>query len=340
MSEFNAWPAPMDRVVRQTGRSRGVGLRRRYDTTMEDMWEAWTSPDRLRRWLGEVSGDLAEGGTVLLNMAGGEPATCTIIRCDAPHRLVATWSDAEVSETAVELRLRRDGDRTLVELEHLGFDAAAMGRVFGEGWEDFLFRLGQHVAGMEPWSRTWEDVRATLDPYWNPLAEDPAPDGRWPTVTVDGARADLAAHRTYGASQRDVWAALTDPKRLAVWFADVEVDGDRKGTSWRAVFTNGVASGTIRSCVPEREIVTTWKWDHQDSGSVLYLTLEPVTDGTLVRLEQRDAPSDGAGGYGAGWYAMLAGLGIHLDGRKPTEADWEADFALARHTVQPFHRSG
>lgn len=337
MADQHDRPHPIDRMVRQTGGTRGVGMRRHYDTTPEDIWDAWTSPERLRRWLGEVSGDLAEGGIVTLDM-DGETATCTIIRCDPPHRLVVTWSDANARNTTAQLRLGRDGDRTLLELEHLGFDEAELSRDFGEGWEDFLIRLGQYVADTDVSSPSWDEVRDTLDPYWLPLAGEPEHDDRWPTVTVDGDRATLTARRTFTASRHDVWRAITDPKPLAAWFADVEMSEDGsgegpEGTSWRAVFNNGAASGTIRECTADRRLVTTWRWDHESSGSVLLVTLQPAGAGTVVRIEQHDCPSDNAPGYGAGWYAMLAGLAIHLDGRVPTEADWDADFALARRTV-------
>ena len=334
----------IERAVLKTDRSRCVSLRRHYDSTPEDVWEAWTSPVRLRRWLGEVTGDLSEGGTLTLDMGEGESATIEIIRCDAPHRLVVNWSDPNVPDTTAHLRISADGERTLVEFEHIGHLDSDATRSFGEGWEDFLDRLGELLAGSAVTSRPWDEVTAALDPHWNPLAEAPTRDDRWPTVTPDGARVVIAAHRTYAAAPQNVWNAITDPKRLGAWFADVDTSDsgpgdDQEGRSWRAVFTNGAAAGTIRECTTGRELVTTWKWDHEDTGSVLHVTLEPVGEGTLLRIEQRDAPTDGASGYGAGWYAMLASLTIHLDGRKPTEADWEADFALAQRTVAPFTRA-
>ena len=36
-----------------------------YDTDIHDLWEACTNPERLARWIAEVSGDLRVGGTVL-----------------------------------------------------------------------------------------------------------------------------------------------------------------------------------------------------------------------------------------------------------------------------------
>lgn len=338
MTDLPTHAGQTERTVFRTGGSRGVRLRRRYDTSPRDVWDAWTSPDRLRRWLGEVTGDASEGGVVTLDMGAEESATCTIIRCDPPHRLVASWSDAEVDNTAVQLTLRPDDGTTILDLEHVGFPDSPLSRIFGEGWEDFLNRLGEHVAGTTVHSPSWDEVRTALDPHWNPLADDPAHENHWPTVTADGERAILNAQSTYPAPQGDVWAALTDPKQLATWFADVELSGGgsgdgHRGASWRAVFRNGGASGTIRECMAERTIVTTWQWDHEDIASVLHVTLEPAGDGTLVRIEQRDTSADYPAGYAAGWYAMLACLSIQLGGREPTETDWDADFAFALRTL-------
>lgn len=328
MSKYTA--GPVDRAIRVSGRSHSVWLRRHYDTTPDDVWEAWTSRDRLQRWLGEVTGELTEGGTVTLDMGEGERSEITIIRCDAPRRLVVSWSDPNVRRTAAQLTVRPDGAGTLLELEHLGYEDGDLSRSFGAGWEDFLDRLGQELAGAEVTSPSWEVIGATLNPFWKPLADAPAQDDRWPSVVISAGRAVLSAERTYAASPEIVWAAMTDVARLSRWFADVELDD---GGEWRAVFTNGAASGTIETCEAGRALVTSWKWDHETSGSVLEVRLEPRGGSTVVRIEQRDAPSDSAAGYGAGWYAMLGVLAIYLDGRKPTETDWDADFALAWRTL-------
>ena len=35
-----------------------------YDTDVDDLWQACTTPERLARWIAEVSGDLRVGGTI------------------------------------------------------------------------------------------------------------------------------------------------------------------------------------------------------------------------------------------------------------------------------------
>jgi uncharacterized protein YndB with AHSA1/START domain len=81
-------------------------------------------------------------------------------------------------------------------------------------------------------------------------------------------------------SPDEVWEALTEPERLEEWFAtEVELDARPGG---EGVFRWG--DGDERAAVvreleePERLVLD---WD--DGGSVV-VELEPVVDGTLVRV--------------------------------------------------------
>ena len=96
----------------ESGEVVSVLLRREYRASVEDVWDAVTDPERIRRWFMPVSGDLREGGDFQLEgNAGGQ-----ILRCDAPTLLRVTFG----SETSlVELRLTPDGDdATTLVLEH------------------------------------------------------------------------------------------------------------------------------------------------------------------------------------------------------------------------------
>jgi uncharacterized protein YndB with AHSA1/START domain len=67
----------------------GISLRlsRHVETSVEDLWAACTSPDRLRRWLGPVEGELRVGGS--FSIIG--QATGVVRTCEPPHRLIVTW---------------------------------------------------------------------------------------------------------------------------------------------------------------------------------------------------------------------------------------------------------
>ena len=59
----------------------------RYDSPIEDVWEALTTPERISRWFLPISGDYRLGGRYQLEgNAGGE-----ILECDRPHRFRVSW---------------------------------------------------------------------------------------------------------------------------------------------------------------------------------------------------------------------------------------------------------
>jgi uncharacterized protein YndB with AHSA1/START domain len=94
------------------GDARVAVFTRSYDTTIEDLWDACTNPERLRRWYTPVTGDLRVGGTFAqTNMGSG-----TILECDAPHVLRLSLGSG-VDE--IELRLSPEADGTTrLELQH------------------------------------------------------------------------------------------------------------------------------------------------------------------------------------------------------------------------------
>ncbi len=95
--------------------ARAILLRRTYAASIEDVWDACTDPDRLKRWFLPVTGDLRAGGTFQLEgNAGGE-----ILACEPPRRLRVTWVYGEGPSSEVEVRLFPAGaEETLFELEH------------------------------------------------------------------------------------------------------------------------------------------------------------------------------------------------------------------------------
>jgi uncharacterized protein YndB with AHSA1/START domain len=123
-----------------------VVIRRTYAAAVEDVWAAVTDPDRLRRWMLPVSGDLRVGGTYQLEgNAGGE-----IRRCEAPNRLSVTWG---MESSVVDVRLSADGDeRTVLDLEHsvpLEIAGSGAGALYvGPGWDISIQGLAGFLAGV------------------------------------------------------------------------------------------------------------------------------------------------------------------------------------------------
>jgi uncharacterized protein YndB with AHSA1/START domain len=138
------------RQVSRTGDEVNVLLKRNYPAGVEDVWDALTDPERMRRWFMPITGELKVGGSFQLQgNAGGE-----ILECVEPERLRVSWlygPDPGFSE--VEVRLTpEDGERTVVELEHVAvvpddfWDQFGPGAV-GVGWDLGLYGLALHLAG-------------------------------------------------------------------------------------------------------------------------------------------------------------------------------------------------
>ena len=129
------------------GEARVVTIRRVYDTTVEDLWDACTNPERIPRWFLPVTGDLQEGGRYQLEgNAGG-----TISQCEPPHRFDATWEfGGEISW--IELRLAPEPSGcSLFTLEHFAHADDERWTQFGPGavgvgWDLGLLGLRLHLA--------------------------------------------------------------------------------------------------------------------------------------------------------------------------------------------------
>jgi uncharacterized protein YndB with AHSA1/START domain len=121
-----------------------VQMDRRYPSSAADVWEALTDPDRIRRWMMPISGDLRVGGNFQLEgNAGGE-----ILRCERPNLLRVTFGDPS---SLVEVRLVEDGTDTVLTLEHTVPKAMAGGVAgalyVGPGWDGALLGLGLYLDG-------------------------------------------------------------------------------------------------------------------------------------------------------------------------------------------------
>jgi uncharacterized protein YndB with AHSA1/START domain len=118
---------------------------RTYSTTPDDLWNALTNPERLKRWFTPVSGDLRLGGRFQLE----GNASGTITTCQRQKALAVTWEyGGDLSW--VEVRLHAEsGERTRLELEHSAvprdhWKKFGPGAV-GVGWDLALLGLEQFL---------------------------------------------------------------------------------------------------------------------------------------------------------------------------------------------------
>jgi uncharacterized protein YndB with AHSA1/START domain len=134
-----------------------------YDTDVQDLWQACTTPDRLARWIARVTGDLHEGGTVHVAFTSTWTGPARIEVCDAPHHLLLTAEPGADDETQMEAWLTAEGPRTRLVVEERGLPVDKL-HFYGAGWQAHLEDLGRSlVSGGSVHPDGWSAERAAPD---------------------------------------------------------------------------------------------------------------------------------------------------------------------------------
>ena len=162
-------------TMRAIDEARGaIRVERVYDTDIDDLWGACTTPERLARWIAEVSGDLREGGrlSVMFTSAWTGPATIEV--CEAPHHLLLTTGAED--ESQVEAWLTVEGAQTRLVVEERGLPVGSL-HFYGAGWEAHLEDLATALASEGPvhpdgwsadepaaaWKARWEELTPAFE---------------------------------------------------------------------------------------------------------------------------------------------------------------------------------
>lgn len=142
-----------------------VRLEQVYDTGIDDLWEACTTPERLARWIAQVSGDLHVGATVHAVFTSTWTGPATIAVCEAPHHLVMRMDPGTDDETEIEAWLSAEGPRTRLVVEERGLPLTQL-HLHGAGWQVHLEDLARSlVLGGPAHTDGWSDQRAA--PGWH-----------------------------------------------------------------------------------------------------------------------------------------------------------------------------
>ncbi len=138
-------------------------LERTYDARAEDVFDAWTNPEVLRRWwvvnpawrtpVADV--DLRVGGAYRLSMEDPEAGAFHTVQGEyrevrRPERLVYSWcwEDGEGQTghvSTVTVDFVQDGERTTVVLEHSDLESPDSRDRHSHGWEACLEMLGTRI---------------------------------------------------------------------------------------------------------------------------------------------------------------------------------------------------
>ena len=124
-----------------------VRLEDRFDTDPDDLWAALTDPHRLARWLGEVDGDLHQGGEFRAHFfASGWEGTGHVEVCDPPRRLLVRTASPDQPDGVIEATLTADGDHTVLVIEDRGVPLDQIA-AYGAGDQVHVEDLAAHLAG-------------------------------------------------------------------------------------------------------------------------------------------------------------------------------------------------
>src|SRR5204862_5593983 len=123
-----------------------------------------------------------------------------------------------------------------------------------------------------------------------------------------------SSRSTPRSTRPTAWQAITEPERVARWFADVTpIDGI--GSPYRVDFGDGsAAGGRIRALDRGRSFAYTWAWEGED-GPVTLVTwaVEPTGGGSRIVLTHdgwTEAEVDAAtrDEHGDAWEGYMADL--------------------------------
>jgi uncharacterized protein YndB with AHSA1/START domain len=134
-------------------------IRRRVNATAEQIFDLWTKPDLMARWMSpfpgavncEANSDLRPGGAFSLVMSSAESSrevSGTYVEIDRPRKLVFTWTGPLTNnvDTLVTVELTPRGDETDLVLTHERLPTSAIHQGHTKGWGHILDHLTDAAA--------------------------------------------------------------------------------------------------------------------------------------------------------------------------------------------------
>ena len=146
-------------------------------------------------------------------------------------------------------------------------------------------------------------------------------------VDHDGAR--VAFQRLLRHPIEEVWAAITDPEQLEVWFMAKVKSETATGTLDMHHISGVHAAGRVLEWSPPRVYEYEWNVESgpglpQGEYSIVRWELTPTKEGTLLVLTHRRLTQSTARVFARGLKVFLDRLAAHLDGAPLPEPSWLA----------------
>ena len=115
-----------------------------YDTDVDALWQACTTPERLARWIARVDGELRVGGTVRAVFTSSWTGPARIEVCEAPHHLLLTTEPGTDEEGQIEAWLTAEGSRARLVVEERGLPIGHL-PFHASGWRAHLEDLARSL---------------------------------------------------------------------------------------------------------------------------------------------------------------------------------------------------
>jgi uncharacterized protein YndB with AHSA1/START domain len=174
-TETTRYEEPAPELRRRTipaGEARVAVFTRVYPTTEEDLWDACTNPERLRRWYVPVTGDLVVGGTFQqVNMGSG-----TILECRPPRLLkLSLGGGADEIELLISPGPREETAKlelqhaTTLDSHNIGGEMYDAIFCMGGGYYPRLRALDLHIRGALP--EAYDSTAFHLNPDMRPAID-------------------------------------------------------------------------------------------------------------------------------------------------------------------------
>ena len=327
--------ASPDGVVTRRGATYDIVFERRLKQPIERVWAAITVPERIADWFTPVSfdPDLRLGAKVLISFGPADTVVAEVVGLDPPRVFAYRELQPSGQNPILRFELEPDGAGTRLVFSQTGLGGKSREGMAtnSAGWHEFLDALVEVVAGAparlhgndrhQPRAR----YKATIDRLFG--SDDP--DGSIRKTGED--QYEIVFRRRIGRPLAKVWAALTEPERLADWLANAAIEprlevGARFALHFPAMDYR--MAGRIVALDPPRLIAWTWpdpdRPDEAQAGVVRF-ELAPDGDGCVLTLTNTHLERRGLQNVAAGWHTHLEGLPGAADGlRTPWSAAVEA----------------
>jgi uncharacterized protein YndB with AHSA1/START domain len=318
---------PGDGEIRAIGDGRyEIRIIRLIPRPVETVWAALTIPERLEAWLGERADlDLRVGGRYLVWFPGSttDGVLGVITDYDPPRLLAYDWNGG-AGDNNIRWALAAEGDGCRLTFSALckrvtepGVNAWWILGGFA-GWRGFMDDLSASITGeAAPEADALEhpDLVARYRRHFGahvpgfdkaPTLRHHEPDG-FVTQTAEGLYS-VRFDRFIMVPIEKVWAALTEPERLADWFAEAKIDlrlGGEAEFRWDS--QGEVQSAFIVALKPPNLLA--WATPGPDGRhSVVRWDLkqeDPKTMGTRLTLTQTLLPTEHLLSVATGWHVHL-----------------------------------